>query len=378
MAQGVGTLGLVDARAALDAARRRSRARRAVRAPRGAGRTAGPLRGAGRARCTPRSRRRLAARGIDALYAHQAAGDRRAAATAAASSSRPAPRRASRSATRCRSSRRSSTATATPRCSSFPTKALAQDQLRSLRSWLVPGLRAVTYDGDTASDDRTWARKNANVVLTNPEMLHMGILPAHKRWATFLMRLRYVVVDELHTLRGIFGSHVAHVLRRLRRVCEHYGASPTFCFASATIGNPGELAAALCGLPVEQIDDDASPHAERVLACWQRPLLDAHSGARAFGQRRDRRADDAGSCAPGTRRSRSRAAAAAPRSSRSTRAAASPTSRPSSSTASRRTAPGISPRNGARSSSTSRAAGCSASRRPTRSSSASTSAVSTR
>jgi DEAD/DEAH box helicase domain-containing protein len=163
----------------------------------------------------------------------------------------------------------------------FPTKALAQDQLRALRSWLVPGLRAVTYDGDTAGDDRAWARKNANVVLTNPEMLHMGILPSHARWATFLMRLQYVVVDELHTLRGIFGSHVAHVLRRLRRLCEHYGSSPTFFFASATIGNPGELASALCGLDVEPIVDDASPRAERVLACWQRPLLDAHSGARA-------------------------------------------------------------------------------------------------
>ena len=163
----------------------------------------------------------------------------------------------------------------------FPTKALAQDQLRALRSWLVPGLRAVTYDGDTAGDDRAWARKNANVILTNPEMLHMGILPSHKRWATFLMRLQYVVVDELHTLRGIFGSHVAHVLRRLRRLCEHYGSDPTFFFASATIGNPGELAGALCGLEVQQIVDDASPRAERVLACWQRPLLDAHSGARA-------------------------------------------------------------------------------------------------
>ena len=162
----------------------------------------------------------------------------------------------------------------------YPTKALAQDQLRSLRSWLVPGLKAGSYDGDTPNDDRAWARRNANVVLTNPEMLHMGILPSHKRWATFLMRLRFVVVDELHTLRGIFGSHVAHVLRRLRRVCEHYDADPAFCFASATIGNPGELASALCGLPVEQIEDDASPRAERVLACWQRPLLDAHSGAR--------------------------------------------------------------------------------------------------
>jgi DEAD/DEAH box helicase domain-containing protein len=163
----------------------------------------------------------------------------------------------------------------------FPTKALAHDQLRALRSWLVPGLRAVTYDGDTSGDDRAWARKNANVVLTNPEMLHMGILPSHQRWATFLMRLQYVVVDELHTLRGIFGSHVAHVLRRLRRLCEHYGSNPTFFFASATIGNPAELASALCGLDVEQIVDDASPRAERVLACWQRPLLDVHSGARA-------------------------------------------------------------------------------------------------
>ncbi len=162
----------------------------------------------------------------------------------------------------------------------FPTKALAQDQLRSMRSWLVSGLRAVTYDGDTSGDDRAWARKNANVVLTNPEMLHMGILPSHKAWAIFLMRLQYVVVDELHTLRGIFGSHVAHVLRRLRRLCEHYGSDPTFFFASATIGNPGELASALCGREVDEIVDDASPRAERVLACWQRPLLDAHSGAR--------------------------------------------------------------------------------------------------
>ena len=172
----------------------------------------------------------------------------------------------------------------------FPTKALAQDQLRSLRSWLVPGLRAVTYDGDTAGDDRAWARKNANVVLTNPEMLHMGILPSHKRWATFLMRLRYVVVDELHTLRGIFGSHVAHVLRRLRRLCEHYGASPTFCFASATIGNPGELASALCGLPVEPIDDDGSPHAERVLALLAAAAPRRGVGRARVGERRDRRA----------------------------------------------------------------------------------------
>ena len=125
------------------------------------------------------------------------------------------------------------------------------------------------------------ARRTASVVLTNPDMLHRGILPGHGRWATFLMRLELVVVDELHTLRGIFGSHVAHVLRRLRRVAAHYGSDPRFCFASATIGNPAELASALCGRPVTEIRDDASPRAERVLACWQRPLRDAATGVRA-------------------------------------------------------------------------------------------------
>ena len=163
----------------------------------------------------------------------------------------------------------------------FPTKALAQDQLRSVRSWLVPGLKAVTYDGDTPDADRVWARKNANVVLTNPEMLHVGILPSHQRWATFFMRLQYVVIDELHSLRGVFGSHVAHLLRRLRRVCEHYGSSPTFCFASATIGNPAELAAALCGLDVTLVDDDGSPRGERHLAVWQRPVIEGVDGTRA-------------------------------------------------------------------------------------------------
>lgn len=163
----------------------------------------------------------------------------------------------------------------------FPTKALAQDQLRSFRKWLVPDVVAATYDGDTATDERAWIRSHANVVLTNPEMLHVGILPTHDRWATFLLRLRYVVVDELHTLRGVFGSHVAHVLRRLRRLCEHYGSSPTFCFTSATIGNPAELASRLCGLPVEAIDADGSPQAERRFAVWQRPLVDVHDGTRA-------------------------------------------------------------------------------------------------
>ena len=162
-----------------------------------------------------------------------------------------------------------------------------------------------------------------------------------------MMRLRYVVVDELHTLRGIFGSHVAHVLRRLRRVCEHYGANPTFCFASATIGNPGELASELCGLPVEQIDDDGSPRSERVLACWQRPLLDEHSGARGVGQRRDRgaalavrarRSPDARVHAqPARRRARRAARARAPRDSRArARRSRSPRTAPATSPSERR------------------------------------------
>lgn len=162
----------------------------------------------------------------------------------------------------------------------FPTKALAQDQLRSLRGWLVPGLQAVTYDGDTAPDDRAWARRNATVVLTNPEMVHQAILPYHQRWSTFLMRLQLVVIDELHSTRGIFGSHLANVIRRLRRICAHYGSDPVFCFASATIGNPEDLASTMLGAPVRLVDDDGSPQAARGFAFWQRPLIDSTSGAR--------------------------------------------------------------------------------------------------
>ncbi len=139
----------------------------------------------------------------------------------------------------------------------------------------------MTYDGDTPPDDRRWARKNATVVLTNPEMVHQAILPYHQRWSTFLMRLRIVVIDELHATRGIFGSHLANVVRRLRRVCAHYGSDPVFCFSSATIGNPAELATTMLGAPVRLIDDDGSPQAERGFAFWQRPLVDAISGARS-------------------------------------------------------------------------------------------------
>ena len=144
---------------------------------------------------------------------------------------------------------------------------------------------AATYDGDCSPEQRTWARAHADVVLTNPEMLHCGLLPHHERWATFLHRLRYVVVDELHTFRGVFGSHVAHVLRRLRRLCARYGSDPTFVFASATIGEPATLASALCGSPVDAVTDDGSPLGERVVALWNPPLIDAGTGSRASSHR---------------------------------------------------------------------------------------------
>lgn len=150
----------------------------------------------------------------------------------------------------------------------YPTKALAQDQLLSMTSWEVPGLVAATYDGDCTPEERTWVRANANVLLTNPEMLHQGILPNHGRWAPFLHRLRIVAVDELHVLRGVFGTHVGQVLRRLVRMARHYGADPTLVFTSATIGDPAGLATDLCGLPVTAVDRDEAPVGERVVALW--------------------------------------------------------------------------------------------------------------
>ena len=168
----------------------------------------------------------------------------------------------------------------------FPTKALAQDQLRSLTDMQVPRLVAAAYDGDCPPEARTWARNHANVVLTNPEMLHVGLLPHHARWATFFHRLRFVVVDELHSLRGIFGSHVAHLLRRLRRICAHYGSSPTFIFTSATVGDPGRLASELCGLPVEEVTDDGSPAGERLFLLWN-PGAEQEQTGRSVSAARD-------------------------------------------------------------------------------------------
>jgi DEAD/DEAH box helicase domain-containing protein len=163
----------------------------------------------------------------------------------------------------------------------YPTKALAQDQARALAALAVPRVRAAIYDGDTPPERRPQIRRFANLVLTNPDMLHIGVLPRHDLWADVLHNLRYVVVDEAHVYRGVFGSHVANVLRRLRRLARVYGAEPQFLLASATIANPGELASALLGLEATVIGDDAAPRAERTIALWNPELIDAELGIRA-------------------------------------------------------------------------------------------------
>jgi DEAD/DEAH box helicase domain-containing protein len=163
----------------------------------------------------------------------------------------------------------------------YPTKALAQDQARTLASFRLPRTRAAIYDGDTPSEQRWQIRKWANLILTNPDMLHIGVLPHHDRWGDVLSNLRFVVVDEAHVYRGVFGSHVANVLRRLRRMARVYGAEPQFVLASATIANPGELAHALLGVDATVIGDDAAPRAERTIALWNPELVDEELGLRA-------------------------------------------------------------------------------------------------
>jgi DEAD/DEAH box helicase domain-containing protein len=155
-----------------------------------------------------------------------------------------------------------------------PTKALAADQLRALRGLKLAQLRAATFDCDTPPEDRSWVRQYANYVLTNPDMLHRTILPGHARWAPYLRRLRYVIVDEAHGYRGVFGSHVAQVLRRLRRVCARYGTTPVFVLASATASSPGAAASRLTGVRVEEVADDASPRGATSFALWEPPLTE--------------------------------------------------------------------------------------------------------
>ncbi|MFN2612267.1 MAG: DEAD/DEAH box helicase, partial [Solirubrobacterales bacterium] len=162
----------------------------------------------------------------------------------------------------------------------YPTKALAQDQARALAELRPPGLREAIYDGDTPREERPAIRRRANLILTNPDMLHVGVLPNHKRWGDLFANLGFVVVDEAHTYRGVFGSHVANVLRRLRRVAALYGSEPRFVLASATIANPQELAERLTGLPFVLIDSDASPRAGRDVAIWNPPLVEKVLGVR--------------------------------------------------------------------------------------------------
>ena len=162
----------------------------------------------------------------------------------------------------------------------YPTKALAQDQARKLGELRAPGLREAIYDGDTPRQERPAIRRQSNLVLTNPDMLHVGLLPHHRSWGDFLANLSWVIVDEAHTYRGVFGSHVANVLRRLRRVARAYNAEPRFLLASATIANPVELAEALVGTEFELVDGDGAPRVGREIAMWNPPLIDKASGAR--------------------------------------------------------------------------------------------------
>jgi DEAD/DEAH box helicase domain-containing protein len=162
----------------------------------------------------------------------------------------------------------------------YPTKALAQDQARRLSELRTPSLRHAIYDGDTPSEERPAIRRRSNLVLTNPDMLHVGILPHHTSWGDFLANLALVVVDEAHVYRGVFGSHVANVLRRLRRVARAYGTEPRFVLTSATIANPLELASGLTGVDFRLIDRDGAPRGEREIVMCNPPLLDERSGRR--------------------------------------------------------------------------------------------------
>ncbi len=165
----------------------------------------------------------------------------------------------------------------------FPTKALTQDQaaaLAELASLADADLSIDTYDGDTDADVRRAVRARTRILLTNPDMLHTGILPHHTKWASFFQGLQYVVLDELHAYRGVFGSHMANVLRRLQRVCRFYGAAPRYICCSATIANPLQLATALLGQPVSVVDGDGAPRGERHILFYNPPIVDRALGIR--------------------------------------------------------------------------------------------------
>ena len=162
-----------------------------------------------------------------------------------------------------------------------PTKALAADQLQSLRQLEVPGVRPAAYDGDSTATERAWAQSHANYLLTNPDMLSGGMLPNHTRWRGFFKRLRVVIIDECHGYRGVFGSHVAQVLRRLRRIAAYHAAAPVFVLASATIADPAACARLLTGLDAVPVTEDGSPRGPLTFALWEPPLLYTRPGERA-------------------------------------------------------------------------------------------------
>ncbi|MFY9372248.1 MAG: DEAD/DEAH box helicase [bacterium] len=152
----------------------------------------------------------------------------------------------------------------------FPTKALSRDQLDAVQAFPVP-VTAAVYDGDTPDQEKLAIREEAQIVISNPDMLHLGILPNHLKWHSFFSRLRFIVIDELHAYRGVFGTNVAHILRRLRRICSYYGSEPQFILSSATIANPREHAQRLTGVPVTLIDDNGAPQGERHFVLWSPP-----------------------------------------------------------------------------------------------------------
>lgn len=165
----------------------------------------------------------------------------------------------------------------------FPTKALAQDQYATLHSLIEAAelpIKTHTYDGDTPANIRRMIRSAGHIVLTNPDMLHSGILPHHTKWHNLFENLQYVVIDEMHGYRGVFGSHMANVLRRLKRICRHYGSDPVFIFASATIANPGDLASRLIEDDVAVVDNDGAPHGRREVVFYNPPVVNRQLGIR--------------------------------------------------------------------------------------------------
>ncbi|MFW6051522.1 MAG: DEAD/DEAH box helicase, partial [Myxococcota bacterium] len=230
----------------------------------------------------PPVRRALSARGIERLYAHQA----RAVELATGGRDVVVATPTASGKSLCYNLPVLSALAEQPHARAlylFPTKALSRDQEEALRALLRDAELdhgAITYDGDTPGDARRAARDRSGVLLTNPDMLHAGILPHHTAWARLFANLSYVVVDELHSYRGVFGSHLANVLRRLLRIARFHGSEPRFLFASATIGNPGEHASRMIGRPVEVVAESGAPAGPRHVVVYNPPVVNAELGIR--------------------------------------------------------------------------------------------------